>query len=122
RDLIVTGVQTCALPIYASWLLLLAGAGLARAERRRQHVGFRSGREEGLRSVSARESGATGARAPHRLRTGGARLVRYASDDERRPRAALYRHRPIAAAGDADRRTARRRRRLPVDRRQRRAG
>ncbi len=104
---------------HAARLLLLAGAGLARPERGRQHVGLRPGREEGLRPLPAREGGAAGARAADRLRARRPRLVRHAADDDPRAGAALHRPRAVAPAEHADRRPARRGRRLRVDRRQR---
>ena len=99
-------------------LLLFAGAGLARAQRRRQHLGFRSRRQEGFRPVPARQGRAAGEGTAHQLRPDLPDLVRYAAHDERRPRPALHRHRAHDAAGDADRRPPRRRGRLSFDGRQ----
>ena len=97
-------------------LLLLAGAGLARAERRRQHLGLRPGREEGLRPLPARQGGAAGARAADRLRARRPDLVRHAAADDPRAGAALHRSRAVAPARQPDRRPARRRRRLRLAR------
>ena len=58
------------------------------------------------------QSGAAGARAAHRLRPGRADLVRHAAHDDGERAAALHRHRAHAPAQHADRRPARRGRRL----------
>ena len=84
---------------HAPGLLLFAGAGLARAQRRRQHLGLsRRRNQEGLRSVPARQGGAAGARAADRLRPGRAHLVRHAAADDRAARAAIRRHAAIGPA------------------------
>ena len=75
--------------------LLLAVAGLARAQRRRERLGLRPRRQEGLRPVPARQGRAAGEGAADQLRQGGADLVRHAAHDDRRSRAALRQHRPI---------------------------
>ena len=87
---------------HAPRLLLLAVAGLARAGRRRQHLGLRSGhrarrqdRAEEIRRLPARQGRAAGQGAPDRLRAGRAHLVRHAAHDDARARPALRRHRPL---------------------------
>ena len=93
RDILKELSAACAKG-HAPRVLLFAIAGLARAERRRQRLGLRPATtSEGLRRVPAREGRAAGPRAADRLRPGGARLVRHAAHDDRRPRAALHRHR-----------------------------
>jgi alpha-L-fucosidase len=63
-------------------LLLLAVAGLARARRRREYLGFRTGRKEGLRRVSPRKRRSRRSRS-FSLSTGrGAHLVRHAAHDD----------------------------------------
>ena len=116
RDVLKELADACAKQGMRLGLLLLPGAGLARAERRGQHVGFRARREEGLRPVPAEQGGAAGQGVAERLWARGARLVRYAADDDRRARPAVRRHRAIAAAEHAHRRPARRSRRLRHDR------
>ena len=68
RDILKELAAACAKRGHAARLLLLAGAGLARAERRRQQLGLPAERQEGLRPVPARQGRAAGARTPDRLR------------------------------------------------------
>ena len=69
---------------------------------------FGPGRRRRTSTVPAREGRAAGARAAHRLRSGGPHLVRHAAADDARARAALHRPRALAAAEDPDRRPPRR--------------
>ena len=63
RDILKELADACAKQGMPARLLLLAVAGLARAERRRQHWDFGRRRQEGLRRVPARQGGAAGAGA-----------------------------------------------------------
>ena len=74
----------------AARLLLLAVAGLARAERGGEQLGLRPRLAQAVRRVSAREGRAAGARAAHALRARRADLVRYAAHHGRRARHALH--------------------------------
>ena len=116
RDVLKELADACAQARHAARLLLLAVAGLARAGRRRQHLGLRARPDptEGAEGLRRSTCAARRSRRCKELLTGYGPVALIWFDTPRmmtpRARPALRRHRPHAAAQHADRRPARHRR------------